>query len=171
MNYTDLAELWKSRRLQYQEWQLCLLHSPKALCSALEAKLAPPAKTWKELDANTTHPYVEIVDFYGLDKAERKPLGEDAITPEGFLIFGISVTFDHGVQSYPKQAIYVPAASKLTQNGVEFALFDTHTGAPEVGSWTKDAETFCQKLIGCYKEYLSHDPHSGFSKKTKIGFV
>ena len=170
VNYEELVALWKSQRNQYQEWELKLLRSPEFLRGSVEKVLSPPNAAWKEFKTNVPYRYVEIVDFYGRDKPMRRDPRDEAIRPDGILVFGIGVTFDHGIDSYPKQEIFIPVAARFTLSGPEFTLFNRDEDAPEQ-NWTKSTEEFSKKLIDRYKDYLSHDPHTGFGNKTRMGFL
>jgi len=170
VSYEDLAKLWKDQKRLDQEWELKLLRAPMSLRDSVNALLAPPEESWTELETKVPQRYVEVVDFYGREKPDRRSLQNQSIRPDGVLVFGIGITFDNGLNSYPKNDIYIPLAVKVTRDGPEFAFFKKDMDAPDQ-PWSRNVEEFSKKIIGRYKKYLSHDPHTGFGNKSRMGFL
>lgn len=170
MEYNELVELWKKQREQYQLWEVRLTFGSQKLRDQMEAALNLSVKKWLNYDTKEEHRYVELVDFYRKPKAERNPPKADSITPKGELVFGMSVTFDHGPNSYPKSNMYIPIAMRFNQNKIEYARFNTENDCAEQ-EWTTDGEEFCSKMIKQYADDFNHDPHAGFERKTQIGFM
>lgn len=170
MEYTELVELWKKQREQYQLWEVRLTFSTEKLRKEMETALNISVNEWINHETKQKNRYVELVDFYGKEKAERKPPKADSIAPNGELVFGVSVTFDHGLNSYPKANLYIPVAMRFNQSKIEYARFDMENDCAKQ-EWTTDGREFCKRLIKQYADYFEHDPHSGFGRKTQIGFV
>lgn len=170
MEYNDLVELWKKQREQYQLWNVRLMQSAEILRNEMEKTLNLPVSEWTEHETNRKRRYVELVDFYMKKKPVRTSPSDDSITSEGELVFGVSVTFDHGANSYPKESLYVPVAIKFNQNRIEYAFYNSEMNTAD-HEWTADIAEFCSKSIKRYADYLGHDPHSGFGKRTQMGFI
>lgn len=170
MEYNELVELWKKQREQYQLWEVRLTSSTEELRKKMEDALKIPVNEWVNQETKERNQYVGLVDFYRKEKAERKPPKSDSITSNGELVFGVSVTFEHSPNSYPKVNLYIPTAMRFSKSKIEYARFNTENDCAEQ-EWTTDSEEFCKRLIKQYADYFDHDPHSGFGRKTQIGFV
>ena len=170
MKYEDLNRLWQEQRRKDQEWHHNLVRTSVSLRDSVFALLAPPHETWQEFNSKMPQRYVEVVHFYGLDKPKRGHIGELSAATGGILIFGIGITFDNGLDSYPKNDIYVPVASKFITGSPLYSFFDRDKDAPD-GDWTMGADSFAGKVLKRYKDYLSHDPNQGFETRAKFGFV
>lgn len=169
MYHHELNELWLKQRRNDQNWHHQLVGSAVSLLHSIRGLLKPDPLTWKDLNSDIEHQYVEIVDFYGLDEPVQgvKDLSANDV---GVLVYGIAVTFDHGPTSYPKHRIYIPVASRLQGSSPDYALFDRGKDSPD-NDWHSDVDVFSKKLIDKLKSYLSHDAFDGFDKRQKFGFI
>lgn len=171
MDYEELNSLWIMQREQYQLWEDRLIRYAKQLRDYFEEKLSLPKKTWVIYDTKEEHRYVELVDFFNKNESKIKNPSNTSITPEGFLAFGISITFNHGLDTYPKQNIYIPIAIQYNEKRLEHAFFDTESNSVSEG-WIVEKDDFYEKFTKKLHDYLSHDPHDGFDIKTnQIGFL
>lgn len=171
MIYDELNSSWKTQRERYQLWEIRLLHYAKQLRDYFEERLSPPATSWINYQTKEEHNYIELVDFFGEAKPTRKNPSNTSITPDGFLAFGISITFDHGPDTYPKQNIFVPIAIRYNGQKLEHAFYDMDSNSVSE-AWTADKDAFYAMFSKRLHDYLSHDPHDGFGQKKKgIGFL
>ena len=171
MNYEELNNLWKNQREQYKLWENELLQHARSLRDHFEEKLNFPHKSWLEHGTNKERLYVELVDFFNKNKPERKRLDSSSITPEGSLVFGVGITFDHGLESYPKEGMFIPIAIRYKDKSLEYSIFDIEPSG-SFGDWTKDKDALYLTATKMIHEYLSHDPYDGFDQpKRAIGFV
>lgn len=170
MKHNELNELWRMQRQKDQKWHLQLVGSAYSLRNAVREILKPDPPVWQDFNTKANNEYVEVVDFYGLDKTRRGDLRDLQATSVGILVYGLAVTFDHGPGSYPKQDIFIPIASRLIGSNAEYALFDREKNSPD-NHWENDAHAFASKLIDRFKEYLSHNAYDGFDKRQKFDFI
>lgn len=169
MNYEHLARMWGEQRDKFQEWEFNLLRGPHLVRNRLEEILDLPQSTWTESENGSVHKYVELVDFYQKETVERRPPRGDSITEDGVLVFGVGITFDRGLNSFPKQNIYTPVAMRLVASGPEVCLFDRDSDRPS-NEWTQSIDDFCNLLLTRYEESFKHDPYTDFNGQRRMGF-
>lgn len=170
MKYDDLSGLWKKQEDLYGEWRRKLFASVTALKNGIEENLELKQSFWINPQTKRETPYITIINFYPERESLGKRLDEESISPKGELIFGIGLTFDHDINSFPKETIYIPVASRFCNNEIQYSYYDFEKEMP-LQEWTSDISAFCQKQIQKLGEYLSHDPHSGFENKITMGFL
>ena len=170
MQHSELSELWRKQRRNDEDWHRQLVGSAIKLRNSVRELLNPDPSTWQDVNTKAKNEYVEIVDFYGLDKPNRGDLRNLNADSAGVLVYGIAVTFDNGPDSYPKHDIYIPVASRLMGSDPEHALFDREKESPD-NNWHSDLEAFSRKLVERLKDYLSHNAFDGFEKRQKFGFI
>lgn len=96
----------------------------------------------------------------------------NAFSDLGELYFGVSITFDHGVDVHPKAVNYVSVAIRYENGIVQYCLWDSGRRAMIDGEqWSADKEAFLERVIGVFEKSLKFDPKTGFENKPKIGFV
>ena len=169
MTHDEIISLWKKQRDQYQAWQIALRKTAELLRKTIEELLQPPAETWLDTQKNKNYRYIDLVDISKKDKPRGIPLSSESITPTGELVFGLGITLDHGVTTYPKSLFHIPVAIRFINKQPEYSLFNTDTWASE--KWEKDLDKFCQTILSEIVQYLSFDPFDGQKKTTSIGFI
>ena len=171
MKYAELTELWKKQREKYKNWQIGLMQNAEKLRIKMEEYLQPPAEKWKEDDKPITHNYIALVDLSKEDRPISGNISRESITNEGELLFGLGITFDHGVNTYPKQLLHIPVAIRFFENNPEYSFFDTETGGIEKPiHWEKNIDQFCETMVSRIVAYLNFDPFNGPKGKSSIGF-
>lgn len=170
MNYEELSGLWKKQEDLYSEWRRKLFVSAATLKNILEERLELKQSFWVNPQNDRKTPYITVVNFYPEKENFGKILDEESISPKGELIFGIGLTFDHDINSLPKEIIYIPVASRFYKNEIQYTYFDLEIEIP-LQEWTSDVIAFCEKQIQKLGEYLGYDPHSGFENKITMGFL
>lgn len=172
MNHSELTELWKKQQERYQEWEVQLMRTAEKLRCKIEEILQPPQEGWKELDKPIRHRYIDLVDITKDDKPRGKVLSRESFTSEGELVFGLRITLDHGVQTYPKNLFHVPVVIRFVENNPEYSFFDTENWQPDQPErWEKNLDSFCQTIISHVAEYFGYNPFDGPKKKSSIGFI
>lgn len=171
MNYEELNIAWRTQREQYQLWEIRLLHHARDLRDHFEEKLNLPHTSWIAYDTKEEHSYVDLVDISDGGNPRRKSLNNESITKEGTLVFGISITFDYGPETYPKRNIFIPIAVRYKNMKPEYAIHSFEGNQP-AEPWVQDKDALYSTATKMLHEYLSHDPHNGFGKPERaIGFI
>ena len=170
MQHSELNALWLKQRRNDQAWHHQLVGSAISLRNSVRDVLKPDPSTWQDLNTKAKNEYVEVIDFYGLDKPIRGDVRNLSAGSAGILVYGIAVTFDSGPDSYPKQDIYIPVASRLIGDSAEYALFDRDKDSPD-NNWHNDVDAFTRKLVQRLAEYLSHNAFDGFDNRQTFGFI
>lgn len=168
--YESLAEMWKGQRERFDEWRHSLTREAHALRNAVASKLGGPER-WESHDGKEQRRYVEIIDLSVATKPVGAAFAQDAITDEGELYFGIQVTFDHGVNTYPKTLYHIPAAIRFHSGQAQFSFWDTQSHHAEGSSWLSDRDAIASQVVERLVRHLSFDPFAGASQRPSIGFV
>ena len=170
MNYEELSALWKKQDDLYSQWRQKLFASASLLRNDIEECLNLESQAWQNPETNQEIPYITIINFYPERDAIEKRLNGESITENGELIFGIGITFERKANSFPKESIYIPVASRFNNNEIQYSYFDLEKECP-AQEWTTDIRAFSERQLRKLGEYLSHDPHNGFENKITMGFI
>ena len=175
MQYSELNNLWIEQTEQYKLWRNSLIVNVEKLRSEVMTLLQPPRDVWIDINTKEQHRYVELYHISDNPRPIRGGFSDDSFTENNELVFGISVTFEHGSNAYPKQVLNMPVAVKFSNKIPEFAFVNCESKLPE-GSWYSDVGKFAESMITKMLEYLRYDPFVGVAdenivKRTSIGFI
>lgn len=169
--FDNLRAKWQNQSDQYREWELGLTSASIRLKNALSEKLGVEDLVWENHDDGQTHQYVQ---FSNLETS--KPVGHhpptEPITDDGELPFGISVTLDRDIKTFPKQGYSIPVVLKYIEKEVHYNLWDSiNQTADSQSDWTKDENEMVERIIKLLDLHFSFDPRDGAPQKTGIGFI
>lgn len=170
-SYDSLTEMWKRQRENYREWQFALNRAAHTFRNTVASKVGGP-ESWESYDKRQQRRYIEIVDLSSDNKPVTSLFPDAAITNDGELCFGLSFTFDHGLNTYPKALYHVALAVRFSNSQPQFSFWDTKSNRPEEGgSWSSDADSFADGIIERLISYFSFNPFEGSAQRPAIGFV
>lgn len=166
MNFQELNAQWKAQQEKFQEWRIALLRAAFAVSKEAEAILNPPSG-WTHHETKQEHKYVEIMS--GVNN-EMSPLafGNMEITDNGEGLFCLCITFDHGVNTYPKRRHHAVAAVRFQKGQPEYCRWDSRENQPG-SEWQSDAKSFAEQLVQLFADSFSLDPFEGCTRP-KVGF-
>jgi hypothetical protein len=169
MTHSEITNLWKKQRELYQLWEENLKNCAGNLRSKVEELLQPSVKHWTEFNSSASHLYVDLVDVTNDEKSQAPDFCKESFTDIGEFVFGVSVTFDYGVNTHPKFRYHVPLAVRYVEREPQYALFDIESGSPS--DWEKSLDKFSLSIVERLADYFSLDPFNGPSKQSSIGFM
>jgi hypothetical protein len=168
--YRDLTKLWKNNKELFEQWDRALFREAYELRNLMEKLLEAPKETWALHDKPGQARYVEVIDL----ALDRKPLSgrfsKSAYTDDGELYFGLSFTFDNGIETYPKSIYHVAVAIRFFRKQLELCLWDTETMQPK-SKWFSNRDEFGTEIIETITRYFKMDPFEGIQGKSTIGFI
>lgn len=169
--YEYLSGLWKHQGERFDEWRIALVREAHALRNLVASKIGGPER-WESHDRREQRRYVEVIDLSVAEKPVAAAFSKNAITDDGELYFGLSFTFDRGVNAYPKTLYHIAIAVRFNNNQPQFSFWDTQLKCSEPqGSWLSDKEALTEQIVERLTRYLSFDPFSGVERLSSIGFV
>jgi hypothetical protein len=169
MNYETMIGLWRQQEERFKKWKADLTDQAEALRLAVEKALAPPVETWTDPESQKQHRYVDIVDITKENLPRGEGLSREALTPNGALIFGISITLEKAPDAHPKNFYQVNLMVKYDDNQPEFAFFDPKN--VETAEWTGDMASVIEMIFEQIEGYFSFDPYIGPREELEIGFL
>lgn len=171
ITYQELSDLWKAQRKQLDDWRVALAREAHGLRNDVATALGGPDK-WVSHNTREERRYVEVIE---LSNEEKRPAGAfsgDAITDDGELVFGMSFTFDHAPNSYPKSLYYIAMAVRYRAAVPEFCQWDTRENSPTSGTvWKREKAVVVTELLANFERNFSFDPFQGIPGRSRIGFV
>lgn len=171
-NYTDLNELWDTQQIRWREWHQALRAQALRLRQEVETGISAPLQPWSEPRSTEQRRYVEVIDLSDERTRLRGSLPDNAITDDGELIFGLSITFEKAPNTFPKQIVHVPIAVRFSESQPQFGFYDTQCKTLESHTtWETDLTVFVEALLRRVEDYLRVDPFAGPRKKSAIGFL
>lgn len=171
MKYSELNDLWKLQKEQYTLWLRSLNQQAAKLRNEVLGILQPASEEWTNPDNGHKRSYVELFDIS--DKPQPvSGLGftSESLTDVGELIFGIAITFDHGLQTFPKKTQYMPVSLRFINKEPQFSFFNMQTRKSE-SKWEPDVKVFAKTLVDEAAKHLMFDPLDGPPNRSSIGFL
>jgi hypothetical protein len=169
MNYETLIGMWKQQEERFKKWKADLMGQAETLRLTVERALAPPAETWTDPEDQKQHRYVDIVDITKENLPRGEGLSREALTPNGGLVFGISITLEHTPDTHPKNFYQVNFMVKYDDNRPEFAFFDPKK--MEDAEWFGEMERVVEMIFEQVEDYFGFDPYVGPREELEIGFL
>ena len=169
MNYETMIGLWKQQEELFKRWREDLMGQAEALRLAVETALAAPTERWEDPETQKKHRYVDIVDITQEDLPRGEGLSQEALTPNGALVFGISITLESAPDAHPKNFYQVNVVAKYDDNTPEFTFFDPKH--MEDAEWIGNVDTFIEMIFAQIEGYFSIDPYAGPREELEIGFL
>lgn len=171
ISYQTLSDKWKAQLKQFDDWRIALAREAYGLRNDIAAALGAPEK-WVSHKTSEERRYVEVIDLSTKDKEPAGTFSHNAIKDDGELIFGISFTFDHALNSYPKSLYHIAMAVRYRDTVPEFCHWDTRENCPISGMvWQRDKAMVVSEILSMLETYLSYDPFQGIPSKARIGFI
>ena len=169
MNYETMIGLWAQQEDLFKRWKTDLLGQTEVLRLAVETALGPPAEHWEEPETGKKHRYVDIVDITKKEMPRGEGLSREALTPNGALVFGISITLERAPDQHPKNFYQVNLMAKYDDTRPEYAFFDPkHL---EDAEWTSDVDQILAMIFEQVEGYFSINPYLGPREELEIGFL
>lgn len=169
MNYENMIGMWKQQEALFKKWKTDLLGQTEALRLAVEKALAPPAESWEDPKTQKKHRYVDIIDITKEEMPRGEGLSREALTPDGGLVFGISITLEKAPDDHPKNFYQVNLMVKYDDNRPEFTFFDPkHMQDAE---WTADVDQVIEQIFEQVEGYFNFNPYVGPREELEIGFL
>lgn len=172
MKYAELNSLWIKQDEAYREWHRELFTKVSELRQSIIDAIEPPEK-WTEPEGGT-HPYISIVAIAQVQEGQPKHLTRSNMetTENGDCAFGVSFTFDHGVDRFPKSCLYIPVVIRFEKRIAQYCLWDTQQESIADGeNWSDDKAAFINTVLEKFAEALAFNPKDGLQNKPKIGFI
>lgn len=171
MKLTELNDLWKRQTDQFLLWQNSLYQQAAILHNEVSGILQPTPEEWTDPKSGHKLKYVEL---YDISDTPRRVFDEgfssESLTDEGELIFAIAITFDHGLDAFPKTIRHIPVAVRFKNKAPQFSFINMQTKKPE-SEWDPDIKNFTEALINKIASYLKFDPFEGPRSRSSIGFL
>lgn len=171
MKHTELTDLWKNQTNQFQLWQNSLDQQAAILRDEVSGILKPIPEEWTDPKNGHKLHYIELYDIS--DKPRPvfdEGFSSQSLTDEGELIFGIAITFDHGLDTFPKTIRHMPVAVRFKNKVPQFSFINMQTKNPE-SEWDPDINNFAEALVNKIANYLKYDPFEGPRTRSSIGFL
>jgi hypothetical protein len=171
MNYETMIAMWVQQEERFKKWKTDLLGQAEALRLAVEKALSPPADTWTDPESQKQHRYVDIVDITKENLPRGEGLSGEALTPNGALVFGISITLERApeAEAHPRNFYQVNFAVKYDDKRPEFAFFDPKNMAE--AEWYGEMDRVVERVFEKLEDYFSFDPYVGPREELEIGFL
>jgi hypothetical protein len=169
--YQSLSEKWKLQENRFKEWRLALVSEAHKLRDELATAMGSP-EHWLSHDSRQKRRYVELVDLSTPEKSAPSLIFHGVTNDKGELVFGISLTFDNGANTYPKSSYHLAIVVRYKAGASEFCRWDTDSNEPAVGAvWKPDKDAMVAELIKIIDSYFSFDPFNGIPQRLGIGFI
>lgn len=172
ISHDELCKMWAQQRKTIIDWQHQLIRAALALRNEVAVKLGAADKTWKS-ENNEVKRYIEAVEIDENKDNCKLNLGSRIFNEQDIGVFGISITFDHGLSSYPKQAVYMPIGVRaLSPQLAEFCDWNSEEQKIRGGAkWIADQTAAADLVINRFKEYVADDLFSASIKHSGFGFI
>jgi hypothetical protein len=171
LKLTELNDLWKRQTDQFLLWQNSLYQQAALLRNEVSGILQPTPEEWTDPKSGNKINYVEL---YNISDKPRRVFDEgfssESLTDEGELIFGIAITFDQGLDTFPKTIRHIPVAVRFKNKVPQFSFINMQTKKPE-SEWDPDINIFADALVTKIASFLKFNPFEGPRSQSSIGFL
>ena len=169
MKYEELNALHIARERKKNDWLDLLYASAFSLRYTIHEKLGAP-EAWNNKGTETA--YIRVMKV-GRDLAPT-PMQPSLMLAnmDGVFVFGISITFEPGANSFPKNNQFTAVGVKMTSGAPTYCMWDLENDAPwPKGQWATTADEAADMVIKYFSEALtSFDPETSFTSQQKLGF-
>lgn len=169
MKYEELNALHIARERKKNDWLNSLYSAACALRFTIHDKLGAP-EAWDNKGTETA--YIRVMKV-GRDLVPT-PMQHSLMVAnmDGIFVFGISITFEPGPLSYPKDNQFTAVGVKMTSGAPTYCIWDLENDAPwSMGQWAATTDEAADMVIKYFSEALtSFDPETSFISQQKLGF-